>query len=49
MQTTKETDVDQVIAAATDSWIPFIRGTAQERRARINGAVPATFEGPGCT
>lgn len=27
----------------------FYSGTAQERRARINGAVPATFEGPGCT
>lgn len=39
MQTTKETDVDQVIAAATDYLDAFYSGTAQERRARINGVL----------
>lgn len=36
VQTAKETDVDQVVAAATDYLTSFYSGTAEERRARIH-------------
>lgn len=39
MQTTKDTDTDQIVAAATSYVTSFYSGTADERRARIDGVL----------
>jgi hypothetical protein len=41
MQTTEGTDIDQVVAAATDYLRSFYTGTADERRARIGRVLYA--------
>ena len=41
MSTTVETDVNQVVAVATDYLTSFYSGTAEERSARIAGALHA--------
>lgn len=39
MQTTNETDVDQIIGTVTGYLEAFYSGTTEERRARIHGVL----------